>query len=306
MKNLFKVCLCILAIVSMQTIISAQIGYSVSDNNRDDTGLAQQYYSFDLSTGQGTLIQTLPNTIRREYEGFASIGSVLYGVSEFDTELCNTGSDPVTGLSSDLRIFTPTGIGRQVGETCIDFGGEAGSAYNPQDGWIYSIASDDLLPGTAPRSRLYRISPTTGLATQVGTGITLLPSSPPGGQVNPYMDGLAILPNGAAYGTENRFGTTPSGERGSLYRVFLTGPNAGSASFIKNTLTIDANRDTGLASLPNGTLVLLLEDGRPFFGNPNDSAVFTAPAYGTLTTPGCLNNPCRDFEGFDIPQPSLR
>jgi hypothetical protein len=306
MKNLFKVFLCILAIVSMQTIVSAQIGYSVSDNNRDDTGLAQQYYSFDLATGQGTLIQTLPTTIRREYEGFASVGSLLIGVSEFDTELCNTGSDPVTGLAADIRIFTPTGVGRQIGETCIDFGGEAGSAYNPLDGFIYSIASDDLLPGTAPRSRLYRISPSTGLATQVGTGITLIASSPAGGQENPYMDGLAILPNGTAYGTENRFGTTSAGERGSLYRVFLTGPNAGRASFIKNTLTIDANRDTGLASLSNGTLALLLEDGRVFFGSPNDSAPFAAPSYGALTTPGCLNNPCRDLEGFDIPQPSLR
>lgn len=302
MKNLFKVFLCLLAIVSVNTIASAQIGYSITDNNRDATGLEQQYYSFDLATGQGTLIANLGG-IRREYEGLASSGSVLLGVAEFDTELCNTGSDPVTGLSSDVRLFTTTGIGPQIGETCIDFGGEAAAAYNPQDGYVYSIASDDLLPDTAPRSRLYRISPTTGLATQIGTGITLTASSPAGGEANPYFDGLAILPNGTAYGSENRFGATPSGQRGSLYRIFLTGPNAGRASFIKNTLTIDANRDTGLASLDNGTLVLLLEDGRIFTGNATDSAPFTAASYGTLTTPGCLRTTpfCGDFEGFDIP-----
>ena len=146
----------------------------------------------------------------------ASTGFVLMGVAEFDTELCNTGSDPVTGLSSDVRIFTPTGVGNQVGETCIDFGGEAAAAYNPQDGWIYSIASDDLLPAYAPRSRLYRISPTTGLRNACCTGITLSASSPAGGEANPYFDGLAILPSGFAYGSENRFGATPGGERGSV------------------------------------------------------------------------------------------
>lgn len=302
MKNLLSVSFCIALLFTMQTIVTAQIGYSVTDNNRDATGLEQQYYSFDLATGQGTLIQNLGG-IRREYEGFAGIGPVLFGVSEFDTELCNTGSDPITGLSADVRIFRVNGVGPQIGETCIDFGGEAAAAYNAQDGFIYSIASDDLFPDTAPRSRLYRISPTTGLATQVGTGITLTTTSPAGGEQNPYFDGLAILPNGTAYGSENRFGGTPNGQRGSLYRIFLTGPNAGRASFIKNTLTIDANRDTGLANLNNGTIYLLLEDGRVFFGNPNDSAPFTAASYGTLTTPGCLRTTpfCGDFEAFDIP-----
>ncbi len=305
MKNLFRAILCIVAIVTMQSVSSAQIGYSVTDNNRDSTGLEQQYYRFDLATGQGTLLQNLGG-IRREYEGMASPGSVLMGVAEFDTELCNTGSDPITGLSSDVRIFTPTGVGRQIGETCIDFGGEAAAAYNPQDGWIYSIASDDQLPANAPRSRLYRVSPTTGLATLVAP-ITLSASSPAGGEANPYFDGMAILPNGVAYGSENRFGATAGGERGSLYRIFLTGPSAGQASFIKNTLTIDANRDTGLASTNNGTLYLLLEDARVFIGNANDSATFTAASYGTLTTPGCLRTTpfCGDFEGFDIPNNGL-
>lgn len=305
MKNLLKAILCVVAIVTMQSVISAQIGYSVTDNNRDSTGLEQQYYRFDLATGQGTLLQNLGG-IRREYEGMASPGSVLMGVAEFDTELCNTGSDPITGLSSDVRIFTPTGIGRQIGETCIDFGGEAAAAYNPQDGWIYSIASDDLLPASAPRSRLYRISPTTGLATLVAP-ITLSANSPTGGEANPYFDGLAILPSGFAYGSENRFGATAGGERGSLYRIFLNGPSAGQASFVKNTLTIDANRDTGLASTDNGTLYLLLEDGRVFIGNANNSAPFTAASYGTLTTPGCLRTTpfCGDFEGFDIPNNGL-
>lgn len=308
MKSIFKVFLCTAVVAAMSVAVSAQIGYSVTDNNRDATGLAQQYYSIDLATGTGTLIQTLDDgmgnpTIRREYEGLASSGTVLFGVSEFDTELCETGSDPITGLAADVRIFTVDGVGPQIGETCIDFGGEAGAAYNEQDGFIYSIASDDNFPDTAPRSRLYRISPTTGAATQVGTGITLTASSPAGGEENPYLDGLAILPNGVAYGTEARFGASKAGNLGSLYRVFLTGPNAGRASFVKRLLAAPDGEDTGLAALPNGNLVLLLEDSQVLFGDADpNSGPFTAPSYGRFTTPGCFVTPiCADFEGFDIP-----
>lgn len=296
-----------IALFALSSLVLGQIAYSVSDNNRDATGLPQQYYSIDLATGEGTLIQTLEDDqgnplIRREYEGIASAGSVLFGVSEFDTELCNTGSDPVTGLAADVRLFTPEGAGDQIGETCIDFGGEAGAAYNPIDGYIYSVASDDELPASGARSRLYRISPTTGAATLVGE-VTLTADSPKGGEENPYLDGLAIFPNGVAYASEARFGASPSGNLGTLYRLYLTGPNAGKASFVKRLLASPDAEDTGLASLDNGTLVLLLEDSQVLFGDADpNSGPFTAPEYGRFTTPGCLITPiCADFEGFDIP-----
>lgn len=317
MKNFVKVLVIIITIVSLQSLVSAQIGYSVTDNNRDATGLEQQYYRFDLATGQGTLIQNL-GTIRREYEGFASSGSVLFGVSEFDTENCQTGSDPITGLSADVRIFRTTGVGPQIGETCINIGTEAAAGYNQQDGFIYSIASDDLFPTSAPRSRLYRISPTTGVSTQIGPtdGITLTADSPAGGEQNPYMDGFTILPDGRAFGTEARFGSTTGtpgqSERGSMYRVFLSGPNAGRASFVKNLFTFDAGRDTGLANTQDGTIYVLLEDGRVFLTSASRTSPVTAASYGTLTTPGCLRpisfpgQFCGDFEAFDIPAPALR
>ena len=121
--------------------------------------------------------------------------------------------------------------------------------------YIYAIASDDLLPTSAPRSRLYRVSPTTGLATQIGdpAGITLTTGR--GGDQNPYFDGLAILPDGRAFGTEARFTNNPvqSGDplvadNGGMYRIFLTGPNVGKATFTKYLLPTDVNRDTGLAN----------------------------------------------------------
>jgi hypothetical protein len=265
----------------------------------------------------------------------ASSGSVLFGVAEFDTELCNTGSDLITGLASDLRIFRAPGnyplpngiqnaIGPQIGETCFPAGfTEAGAGYNQVDGFIYAIASDDTLPATAPRSRLFRISPTTGLATQVGpaAGITLTTGS--GGGENPYFDGMTVLPDGRAFGSEARFTNNPTqsadpnvADNAGLYQIFLTGPNAGRATFVKYLLSFDANRDTGLANTQDGRLYFLLEDARVWTttaepGTPTVAAVFPAgnPAgSNTLSTPGCLRPTpfCGDFEGFDIPAPALR
>lgn len=323
MKNIYKVVMCVVALVAMQSAVMAQIGYSITDNNRDATGLDQQYYQFDLSTGQGTLISNLVvngQQIRREYEGLGSPGSVLLGVAEFDTELCNSGSDPITGLASDVRIFRANGtyplangvvsaIGPQIGETCFPSGfTEAAAGYNSVDGFLYAIASDDLLPVTAPRSRLFRVSPTTGLATQIGpaAGITLTTGS--GGDQNPYFDGLTVLPDGRAFATEARFTNNPTqsadpavNDNAGLYRIFLTGPNVGRATFIKYLLNADVNRDTGLANTNNGTLYLLLEDGRVFTTDASAGGAVVAASYGTLTSPGCLRTPCGDFEGFDIP-----
>lgn len=338
MKNLFRAFLCIAALVSMQTAAAAQIAYSITDNNRDVTSLQQQYYQFDLSTGQGTFISNLTlngQTIRREYEGLASVGSILIGVAEFDTELCNTGSDPITGLASDIRIFRTNGtyplangianaIGPQIGETCFPSGfTEAAAGYNQVDGYIYAIASDDTLPASAPRSRIFRVSPTTGLATQIGdpAGITLTTGS--GGDQNPYFDGFTILPDGRAFATEARFTNNPNqsgdpnvADNGGLYRVFLTGPNAGRATFVKYLFPTDVNRDTGLANTQNGVMYVLLEDARVWSTTAEPATPVTPLVFpngnpagsNTLSTPGCLRPTpfCGDFEGFDIPATGVR
>ncbi|MGD9590660.1 MAG: hypothetical protein AB7Q37_10860 [Pyrinomonadaceae bacterium] len=343
MKKAYKIVVSIILMASFGAAAFGQTGYSITDNNRDVTSLDQQYYSFDLATGQGTLITNLVvngQQIRREYEGFGSIGSTLFGMAEFDTENCGTGSDPITGLSADLRMFrtntvngtTPppyplpntvqSAIGPQIGELCAPAGfTEAAGAYNPIDGFLYYIASDDTLPASAPRSRIFRVSPTTGLATQIGAaaGITLTAGS--GGDENPYFDGLAILPDGRAFATEARFTNNPvqSGDpavadNGGLYRVFLTGPNAGRATFVKYLFNSDVNRDTGLAN--NGlVLYVLLEDGRVYTTDSSPGGAIFTPVFpngnpagsNTLSTPGCLRpiqfpgQFCGDFEGFEIP-----
>lgn len=361
MKELLRAFLCVIAIVGLQSATFAQIGYSITDNNRDATGLDQQYYAFDLSTGTGTLVAHLTSNglpggtqIRREYEGLAAIGSTLFGVAEYDQENCNTGSDPLTGLASDVRMFRVPGtyplangvnnaIGPQVGETCFPSGfTEAAAAYNPNDGWIYAIASDDTLPAGDIRSGLYRVSPTTGLATLVGnnasptpppgsstargviktatcTGVNTPSNCSAGGEENPYIDGLAILPDGRIYGTAARL--NDSGNfHGGFYRLFSAGANAGKAQWIGYLFEgQDINQDTGLANSGN-TLYMILELGpslwtipdvtpTAFGQGPNARAVPRNFASGnnTMTAPGCVRTPvCGDFEGFDIPVVPIR
>ena len=337
MRNLTKTLACIVAIFVLQVVAFGQstIGYTISDNNTDDPPFnEQQFYSFDVNTGVGTLITGLGGQgapegtggIKREYEGLASIGSILYGVSQpLAGTLCNNGNDPILGLNSDVRMFrinatyplangVSSAIGPQVGETCADFGEESSAAYNPIDGFIYAVFSDDLLPATAPRSRLYRISPTTGLATQLGPAAGMTEVISTAGDDFPYMDGLAILPNGQAFGVDARFTNNPTQDpdnvagafdNGGLYRVFLSGPNAGRAQFIKFLFRSDFNRDTGAANI-GLTVYILIEDGRIFNTLTDAASTINGPV--NLNLPGCLGNGtfCGDLEGFDIPQPGVR
>ncbi|MBK8464739.1 MAG: hypothetical protein IPL32_02830 [Chloracidobacterium sp.] len=341
MKNFFKIFLCITVMVSMQTVAFGQtFGYMVSDNDQDATNFPQALFRVNLASGEtkylGDLLVDRNNDgvwnesiaagtgerVQREYEGLASIGGVLYGVPEFATlsgqiSICNTGSDPISGLSTDLRTFryngpqqtvpspgnrlpAPVGVGApgtsfttsgivgpQIGETCIAFGSESALGYNAVDGFLYSIASDDLIALPAIRSRVYKIDPTTGLAvasadvTNPMRAVGSSPSVPSVGDINPYMDGFTILPSGFAYGSELRFDVDAGAadpdtrDAGALYRVYLGSGTAsggdqctvgtpvsfGSACLVKHLLPGVLSRDTGLGNQANGTMYILNERG---------------------------------------------
>jgi len=374
MKNIFKTIACMLVLLSLTTVSFAQnLAYSVTDNNQDASSRRQQFYQINVSNGEtaylGDLVSSSNQRVIREYEGLASIGSSLYGVAEYAGLTgggvdCNTGDDPITGLSSDLRILrrgpvqtvptaanpTPplvagtnglnTILGPQIGETCInaaDGGTESGMGYNPLDGFLYSISSDDLFAATGVRSRLYRISPSTGLATLVAS-VTNPDFATDGGDEFPYLDGFTVFPNGEAYGTEARFSQDPNGgdadtrDWGGLYRINLA---TGDSDFVKYLFPTDLNIDTGLASRGTNTLFILNERGIIY---QTTTAANTAVSAGTamrttgatsgagggaagLRIAGCrgavVANPefeegitpsvggCRDFEGFDIPVPAF-
>ena len=373
MKNMFRILTTLLVVLSMGSAIFGQnIAYSITDNNQDASGRRQQMYQINVSNGEttymGDMVSSTGQRVIREYEGIAAIGSTLYGVAEYAGLTgggvdCNTGDDPITGLSSDLRILrrgplqtvpspadpTPalvtgtnglnTVLGPQVGETCInasDGGTEAGMGYNPLDGFLYSISSDDLFPATGIRSRLYRISPSTGLATFVAN-VTNPDFAVDGGDEFPYLDGFTVFPNGDAYGTEARFSQDPNGgdadtrDWGGLYRVNLA---TGDSDFIKYLFATDLNIDTGLASRGTNTLFILNERGIIYqtttAGNTAISAGTAMRTTGAtsgagggaagLRIAGCRGavvatpefepaapsvGGCRDFEGFDIPVPAF-
>lgn len=343
MRKCFALVILFAAITSLQLIALGQspVGYTISDNDRKELPWnEQQCYSFDLNTGQGALIVGLGGQgqapgaggIKREYAGLASIGSTLFGVSAHfgaGTPCNGFASDPIAGLSADVRLFRTTGayplangiqsaVGPQIGQTCIEFGLNAGAAYNPLDGYIYALFSDDLLSSLVPRTQLYRISPTTGLATLVTSagapnGVTLLGTGPVNSEF-PFLDGLAILPSGGAYAVDGEFSngfpqdpdnTNGAFDNGGLYRIFVTGPNAGRAQFVKHLFRRDRNRDTGVANL-NNVIYILLENGELYNTSDNPTGTVSGPVL--LNLPDCLGQGsfCGSLRGFDISQPGLR
>lgn len=373
MKNIFRIFTCTLLLVSITSVGFAQnFAYSAVDNNQDQTNRVQSFYQINVASGETTFLGDLVSPTRtrtvREYEGIASIGSTVFAVAEFAGASgggvdCNIGDDPITGLSSDLRVLRRgpsqtipdagnpapallpqanginTILGPQIGETCInlaDGGTEAAMGYNAQDGFLYSISSDDLFPPNGIRSRLYRISPSTGLATLIAA--VLNPDfAVDGGDEFPYLDGMTIFPNGDAYATEARFSVDPNGadadnrDFGGLYRINLV---TGDADFIKYLFPTDLNVDTGLASRGINTLFILNERGLIY---QTTTGTATAVSSGTamrttgattgagggaagLRISGCRGGVvatpdfepaapsvggCRDFEGFDIPVPAF-
>ena len=364
-----------IAMLSLGSAIFGQnFAYSVSDNNQDASSRRQQFYRINVSNGEttylGDMVSSTGQRIIREYEGIASIGSTLYGIAEFAGATgggvdCNLGDDPITGLSSDLRVLrvgpvqtvpdpanpTPapvagpnglnTVLGPQIGETCInlaDGGTEAGSGYNVLDGFIYHISSDDNFPATGIRSRLYRVSPSTGVATFIAnvTNPGFVLGQPTGDQF-PYLDGFTVFPSGVAYASEARFSIDPNAadpdnrDAGGLYLINLTN---GNASLVKHLFPTDLNIDTGLASRGSNSLFILNERGIVY---QTTTASGTAVSSGTamrttgatsgagggaagLRIAGCRGavtttpefepaapsvGGCRDFEGFDIPVPAF-
>lgn len=346
MKKRTKVLVCLIAILSLQTSAWAQTAYSITDNNQDATLRRQQLYRINIANGDtfyiGDLVSPTGQRMIREYEGLASIGSALYGVAEFaglggTGTNCNTGDDPWTGLSSDVRQFrifaageaspaAPSGAqqtvpdagnpvpaqialgngqntnaGPQIGETCVnsdDGGTESAMGYNQVDGFLWSISSDDNFPATGVRSRLYRISPSTGLAQRMCT-IGNADFAVDGGDQFPYLDGMTIFPTGAAFSTEARFSLDPNPgdadtrDFGGLYQIPLPAAPVGGdgnspceADFIKYLFPVDVNQDTGLAH-DGTTLYILLEQGMIYQTNTLVAGAVLFRA--AMSTPGAVS-----------------
>lgn len=307
MKNwINKITATIALVVVAQSVAFAQLGYTTNDR---DGSLPQLLFRVNVNTGAATNLGNLVDTRTganavSEYEGLASIGSLLIGVSEYDPALPNAldrANCATISPTGRVGIIGPSGQG--AGN--VLFGTEAGSAYDSGSGFIYTSYGDDTTPG--PRGelmRLYTNSPSTCEAVFVGD---IRVGSATGAPLQ--IDGLAIdnSPSPVMYGSDGRF-------TDALYTIDYANPvadpnNAGNFVVIATQACVltASNEDTGLAfDFANSRIFILYEGNLP--GTP-------APRIQQITPGGtCTLGPVRtlsttipgDYEGFDIPIQTIR
>ncbi len=204
-----------------------EFGYSVGTNDR--------LYQIDLITGQATdlgeidLLQT---------EGMAFNGAALLGVGgELDQNV------PPQQL---WNLTAPPGS--SIGDTAISTEDDSGLAAHADRLWA--------VQGNIFGSQILELNPATG-ATIQSAFIT-------DGQLEPYLDSLAIDSNGNAFAVDPIF----TDSLGALYSLDLTG-TLGVATLIGALGITDINdpqapliAQSGLDFDANDILHLLLSDGR--------------------------------------------
>jgi hypothetical protein len=144
------------AIFSTLPFASAQVsngmlrGFAVTDDETNPMPTVEGHLIFriDLTNPNGTTVVRGDTHVTQQIEGLASIDdhtvvgrSNLFGVAE---------SPDGTGLGGDsiLADLTAAAVnssadGVEVGETNVNFGTEAGAAWDPISGKLYAIYSDD-------------------------------------------------------------------------------------------------------------------------------------------------------------------
>lgn len=266
MKTLLRALVCAAVLASLPSIASAQFGYTVSDR---DNLAPQELLRFDVNSCG--VEQLGPINTNAEQEGLFSVGSMLFGYSEFDpalpnleeripaTRLLPPPEDQPLGPNPNRPVCTnPAGA----------FGTESAAAYNPTDGFIYVANSDDTLPAGQIRTRFFRAKP-GGCAFQAC------------GTSTQYIDGLAINAQGQGFASDLRITDSAYRFNTATCGLTLIGPLGGAF-----------DEDSGLAwDFENDRLVLLAELGRIFFVN-------TATGAATLQCTVIFDD---DMEGLDIP-----
>jgi hypothetical protein len=284
-KTLVRLIAFAAVLATLQSLALAQngqrFGFTATDLDNPNT-LDHAVYKINLDA-PGQTIQVGTTGVPQELEGFFSVDgpgatSSLFGVAE-NPDATSTG-DP--SVLVDLSPATCGGAGRLVGPTGINFGTEAGSAWDPTTGVAYSVASDDLNP--ADGSVLYMIDPSTGVATPI--------SQTP----NLYLDGLAFGGDGTLYGSDARLSD-------SLYRYDFDND----VWVLIGSFGISTNEDTGLANYrglggSETNLYMITEGdgallGRLWTVNASTGALALV---GNITMADGTEVP-EDLEGFDIP-----
>jgi hypothetical protein len=301
------VCLiaCAVILISAQSSTLAQgarRGYTITDLDNPGGG-GNRIYRIDIDNPQGTIAKCL-TCVEQELEGLFSIDnfsvvgrSNLFGVAEvLDSTACCSPSTLVEITAA--AVCSLNGCGREVGLTFINFGTEAGSAWDHTTNTVYSIASEDRtisFPGQQyPATALYIIDPSTGMLT---SQLSIAQGR--------YLDGLAVGGDGTLFATDARltdslyrynFDTT----QWELVGAFGTGENFGEDTGLANYRGVSGS-ETNLYMITEGDGVARL--GRLWTVNASTGAL--SPVDGPDGT-----NQIRltdgtevpeDLEGFDIP-----
>lgn len=285
MKTLVRLIAFAAILASAQSFALAQgarIGYTATDLDNPGGG-GNRVYRIDLTNPGATVAVGLTN-VPQELEGFFSVdgptNSTLFGVAE-TPDGTSTGAESVL-VNLTAAACNAAGLGVLVGPTGINFGTEAGSAWDHTTGVAFSIHTDDL--NVAAGTRLYMINISTGTATLISTTTNLV------------VDGLAVGGNGELFATDAR----PSD---SLYQY-----NFDDDVFEPvGSFGVNLSEDSGLANYRgvSGTetnLYLITEGdganvGRLWTVNATTGAISLV---GELRLSDGTEVP-EDLEGFDIP-----
>jgi hypothetical protein len=282
--RLFAFAAILASVQSFALAQGARIGYTATDLDNPGGG-GNRVYRIDLDNPGQTVPVGLTN-VPQELEGFFSIdgptNSSLFGVAE-NPDTTST-QDPSVLVNITAAACSANGLGQLIDVTGIDFGTEAGSAWDHTTNTVYSIASDDL--NLADGTNLYQIDPSTGMA--------ILRSNTPG----VYLDGLAVGGDGTLYATAGRANNPLA-----LYRY-----NFDDEQFeVVGSFGVALAEDTGLANYRgvSGTetnLYMITEGdganvGRLWTVNATTGALTLV---GEIRQPGGAEVP-EDLEGFDIP-----
>ena len=286
MKTLVRLIAFAAVLATLQSLALAQngqrFGYTATD--RDNPAITDhEVYRINLDNPGATIVVGTTG-VPQELEGFFSVdgptNSRLFGVAE-NPDATSTG-DPSVLVDLSPATCGNGGKGVPIGQTGINFGTEAGSAWDPITGVAYSVASDDLNP--ADGTVLYMINPSTGVATPI--------SQTP----NLYLDGLAFGGDGTLYGSDARLSD-------SLYRYDFDND----VWVLVGSFGISTNEDSGLANYrglggSETNLFMITEGdgallGRLWTVNASTGALTLV---GNITFPDGSEVP-EDLEGFDIP-----
>jgi hypothetical protein len=283
-KTLVRLFACAAILISAQSLASAQPrrGFAITDLDVP-TQVGHSVYRIDLDN-PGATVEMGETGVPQELEGLFSIGNRLFGVAESPDGTGLGGPSILVDITA--AAVNPGGVGTLIGETGVNFGTEAGGAWNHLSGIAYAIFSrDDAPAGT----KLTIIDPLTGATTELSTTPDF------------HVDGLAVGGDGTLYATDARL-------TDALWRYNFSANTWEFIGPLDPTFTMDFNEDTGLGNYLVGSsgteLSMITEgDGPTRVGRlwRVNHVTGQATLVGELRLAGSGAEVPEDVEGFDIP-----